>query len=60
MMTKEFIGLVLVAVAIISIIVIVIHNIVIVKSSHKIPDGLDDGDCKEVIDYDDLRIIHKD
>lgn len=60
MITTEFVALALAGAFMISIIFIVIYNISIVKSSSKIPDNLDDGDCKEVVDYDDLKIINKD
>lgn len=59
MITTEFVALALAVAFIVSIIFIVIYNVSTVKSSSKIQDNLDDGDCKEVVDYDDLKIINK-
>ncbi len=59
MITTEFVALTLVIAFIVSIIFIVIYNVSIVKSSFKMSDNLDDGDCEEVADYDDLKIINK-
>ncbi len=59
MITTEFVALTLAVAFIVSIIFIVIYNVSTVKPSSKIPDNLDDGDCKEVVDYDDLKIINK-
>lgn len=59
MITISFVALTLAIAFIVSIIFIAIYNVSIVKTSSKIPDKLDDGDCKEVVDYDDLKIINK-
>lgn len=59
MITISFVALTLAIAFIVSIIFIVIYNVLIVKSSPKIPNNLDDSDCKEVVDYDDLKIINK-
>lgn len=59
MITKEFVTIALAIAFIVSIIFIVIYNVLIVKSSSKISDNLDDGNRKEVVDYDDLKIINK-